>query len=625
MITSSRKIVAGLLSTAMVLTSVVGLTASAFADSTTTTTTTTTASTTFTRNLTVGSRGSDVTALQTILASKGYLMVSPTGYFGTLTKRALAAWQAAAGISPAVGYFGPITRAALATSGTTTVTTTGTVGCPSGAMYNYMTGALCTSTGGSTTTSTTEGTLTVQSSPSVTTNANILTSADVPVWGVQLLAKLAPVTVSRIDLDIADIINSSPTSIENPGNFINTIKVWDGTTLVKSWSVGTADFITGTSATDYYVRLSGLNYVVPAGQTKQLVVSFTTNGGIDTSRTLTIKGYGSNSLLAVSGNNVNSYYDISPVTGPSAITQTFQKPGVATLTVGIDATNPVSTTNYVDSTSGATSASALAFNAYSNSGDSMVTEVDAQVHTQGTAPSSVELWTGSTRLSAMSVSGASTTVAFTNLSDIVKMSTTKVYSLKFNYPSTVVANSIASTTVTYVTYQKPNGSSAVVNAFITGNDQSFFSATPNLAFVSGTAVAGPANTSGSTQSLSGTITFKVTPQGGSMVLPVANDFRISAGSSLANANQATSTTLVVTDPSGNQVTTGPLSQNTTYTLALSGVVSNGAGALTSSNNYTFYLTSASTTVNNANGVGIASTVGTTTLSSFRTNSVLFNK
>ena len=65
----------------------------------------------FTRSLTVGSRGDDVTCLQNYLKSGGHLSVSATGYFGSLTKAAAASWQAANGVSPAVGYFGPISRA----------------------------------------------------------------------------------------------------------------------------------------------------------------------------------------------------------------------------------------------------------------------------------------------------------------------------------------------------------------------------------------------------------------------------------------------------------------------------------------------------------------------------------
>ena len=72
----------------------------------------------FTRDLTVGSRGDDVKALQQFLNSHG-VQVSVSGpgssgnetaYFGGATKAALAKWQAANGVSPAAGYFGPKSR-----------------------------------------------------------------------------------------------------------------------------------------------------------------------------------------------------------------------------------------------------------------------------------------------------------------------------------------------------------------------------------------------------------------------------------------------------------------------------------------------------------------------------------
>lgn len=82
---------------------------------------TTIASTTttfFTRNLTIGSSGVDVRALQQYLNDNGFALAtsgvgSPgreTTYFGPLTKMGLAKFQMANSISPAVGYFGPITR-----------------------------------------------------------------------------------------------------------------------------------------------------------------------------------------------------------------------------------------------------------------------------------------------------------------------------------------------------------------------------------------------------------------------------------------------------------------------------------------------------------------------------------
>lgn len=61
---------------------------------------------TFTRSLYVGVRGDDVKCLQ------GVLNVSPkSGFYGPLTKAAVAKWQAANNVSPAAGYFGAISRA----------------------------------------------------------------------------------------------------------------------------------------------------------------------------------------------------------------------------------------------------------------------------------------------------------------------------------------------------------------------------------------------------------------------------------------------------------------------------------------------------------------------------------
>lgn len=88
---------------------------------------------TFTKNLTLGAKGDDVNALQQVLISGGYLKIAaPTGYFGPATQAALAAWQKANNITPAVGYFGPKTRAAMS-SVATGGTTGGTVVIPSSA------------------------------------------------------------------------------------------------------------------------------------------------------------------------------------------------------------------------------------------------------------------------------------------------------------------------------------------------------------------------------------------------------------------------------------------------------------------------------------------------------------
>lgn len=75
----------------------------------------------FARDLDVGMRGQDVIALQAFLIAENegpqataLALAGATGYFGALTKAALAEYQAANTITPAAGYFGPLTRAFIA-------------------------------------------------------------------------------------------------------------------------------------------------------------------------------------------------------------------------------------------------------------------------------------------------------------------------------------------------------------------------------------------------------------------------------------------------------------------------------------------------------------------------------
>ncbi len=71
-------------------------------------------------NLRVGSVGDAVKLLQLFLITnsqgpfaKKLSQIGSTGYFGALTKKALAEYQKSVGIKPAAGYFGPKTRAYL--------------------------------------------------------------------------------------------------------------------------------------------------------------------------------------------------------------------------------------------------------------------------------------------------------------------------------------------------------------------------------------------------------------------------------------------------------------------------------------------------------------------------------
>ena len=70
---------------------------------------------TLARRLFYGTRGDDVLALQVHLAQHGYYPeVLITGYFGTLTQKAVSRYQKLNSITPAAGFVGPLTQEALA-------------------------------------------------------------------------------------------------------------------------------------------------------------------------------------------------------------------------------------------------------------------------------------------------------------------------------------------------------------------------------------------------------------------------------------------------------------------------------------------------------------------------------
>jgi peptidoglycan hydrolase-like protein with peptidoglycan-binding domain len=78
----------------------------------------------FIYNLSIGSRGNDITALQKILKYYGYYtFTTTTGYFGPVTKEAVIEYQKDNNITPYSGIVGPKTRVALNTLQGITVST----------------------------------------------------------------------------------------------------------------------------------------------------------------------------------------------------------------------------------------------------------------------------------------------------------------------------------------------------------------------------------------------------------------------------------------------------------------------------------------------------------------------
>ena len=234
------------------------------------------ASVTFTTDLTIGSRGTDVTALQNWLISRGFsIPAGATGYFGTQTRAAVAAWQASANISPPVGYFGPISRSVVNSmvGGSVSVVP----GCAPGALYSATTGAPCSgvtpppASGGGITTPGAEGTLTVSKNPSPAAGTKMYEADDkVGVLGIKLEADLSDIKVERVKVDL-DHVTGTTVADQNLYNKIaERIYAMDGSTVLASSDLNSSTVVKDGS--DYFITITGINFVVPKGTTKVLTI-----------------------------------------------------------------------------------------------------------------------------------------------------------------------------------------------------------------------------------------------------------------------------------------------------------------------------------------------------------------
>ena len=233
-------------------------------------TTTSSTVTTLTSDQTVGSKGEEVTELQNWLVSNGYLTMPvgvATGYFGNLTKAAVAKFQVANGITPAVGYFGPITRAKLNSmlTTTTTTTTTTTANCPAG--YT------CTSnTSGTITTPGVEGILSVTAGPISNTVVNVGQTM-VPVLTVRAQAQTSDIAIQRITVDLG-----TDTNIYNK-LFSKLYVVDSSNNVLASTDLNSSTVV--QSGSDYLVTMTGFNTVVPKGTYKDITIKADLYSSID--------------------------------------------------------------------------------------------------------------------------------------------------------------------------------------------------------------------------------------------------------------------------------------------------------------------------------------------------------
>jgi hypothetical protein len=302
------------------------------------TTTTSVPAYNYTRDLTVGSTGADVTALQAFLIAQGDLTAvsAPTGYFGSLTQAALAKYQAANGITPSAGYFGPKTRAYLASLTTTTTTgstgSTGTTsslpaGCTSSTGYSSTTGVSCAT--GTTTSVVAPSTGLAISLASINPAAGSLISsassgsARVPVLAVNFTAgNSGAVTLSGVSFQKTGVLSDSAIS----GAYL----VQNGQVLAQYNSLNSG-----------LLSFSGMDLSIPAGQTVTLTLAVDISGGLSAGNTTSFALPAASNVTAFDSNNnavtpsgsfplTGNVFTVTSVTNPSLATLQITSSSIAT-------------------------------------------------------------------------------------------------------------------------------------------------------------------------------------------------------------------------------------------------------------------------------------------------------
>jgi peptidoglycan hydrolase-like protein with peptidoglycan-binding domain len=519
-------------------TSMLSLAPLAHAQTTTTTTTTTTAGTACsvgTADLTLKSSGPAVTCLQQALIAGGYsIPAGATGYFGTQTQAAVAAWQAKLGVTPAAGYFGPKSRAAFGgamTGGTSTVP-----GCMPGAMFSSTTGAACTTTtttvpgctaGAAFSSTTGQACSTGTTSTAGLTGSGRLTNVDsigdtesdldegdsaTNVVGISADATGGDVAIQRVDATFT-IDDTNTGSSANLNKYVSDVSLYLDGTKLASMDPAKGD----KDGRVWTIRFSGLNGVIKSGKTGNLYVRVTPVSSIGENEdgetvTATLEA---DSVRAVAADGISDTYVGTAVENDFTVSTATN----GTLTVSEGSTNPKASIVAVSSstTSGVT---LLNFNMKAKNQDVTIHDLKAELRTSDNSiadvVSNVKLMKGSTVVSSKSVSGSGAygSVTFSNIDKTIAKDSTENYSIVVDlrgdsqYADGVYV--VASTTVAGWDVEDADGASVTPSAAVAGNNQTLTATGISVKLDSATVAVSAATVTGAGDTAQYTLKFTVT-------------------------------------------------------------------------------------------------------------------
>ncbi len=366
----------------------------------------TTVSTTYTRDLTIGSRGTDVIALQTFLISKGFsIPAGPTGYFGIQTRAALAAFQAANGISPAAGYFGPITRAriiAIIGGGVTPPPS------PGGGLQGGAGRLVDVDELGDVESDLDEG------------------DEDVKVVGVEMEAQDSDAEIQRLDVEFD--LSAATTESTRLDRYVDRVSIWlDGKELA---SMDASDGDRDSDVTTF--RFANLRGVIREGDTGKLYVVVDTvttvdsdDAGLDIDATIPQDG-----LRAIDAQGVSETYVDSDISN----TFTVNEASAGDLILTESADNPDDTVVEADEDATTDDVTLVSFRLRANHQDVTINDLPVNLGVTGTTNVSdvvqtVRLMRGNTTVDTATVSGSGTNVrvVFSDLDETIADDDTETY------------------------------------------------------------------------------------------------------------------------------------------------------------------------------------------------------
>jgi len=358
---------------------------------------------TFTRNLTVGSSGADVTALQTALIAAGQsIPAGATGYFGSQTQAAVKAYQVAKGIvNPGTGFVGPLTLTVL-NGGTVASAPAGV--CPVGFTCTPVAGAPVNTNPGTITTAGVAGTIafSIQSTPSNGTSVDKGQTADIARYKLQAGASDMAVSSLQLDFNI------------RPWLTIGSIVVKDeaGTIIASKSNLTQNDFTEITVGTDYRVSVP-VSMIVAKAVTRYITVSVSMLPVTDQcSAGNCTYSITKAQLRAVDGTGVTDT-ELEPSTRSFLFTGTNN----GQIVVTVDSSSPLKKLNQISNSNQTDNVVLGVYDLKSQNKDATLRSFNVRINTGGTAIttlfSDIKIKAGTMTYSADTIA---TSTTFTNLS-----------------------------------------------------------------------------------------------------------------------------------------------------------------------------------------------------------------